>query len=307
MVEFGHAEAGFRRCASALQRGACSFGLLVAFLLGMISHANADICGALRSQLDGGGRSPEVAQLNKQLAAIRGFERQRKCSAGNSGGLFNACGDLARRRSQVEQKIQVAARSAGRGNAVAIRARMNDLGCAMARPQRRDDRQANAWGRGNAMLFCVRLTDGYFFPAPNSQFVGAEDYKPTLSRCQYICDERQMDVYLLNDGALESEEMLSIESRKPYRELASAFAYREAVDFSACDSQRYNRRVNEARARATTPKTVDADEVVLPVPEARPDVDGLLAYTNESASKSLELLRRKVRIVGVPYLPDPVN
>lgn len=300
MNGFGQTAPSFRRLAPR----ACVRALLVSLvvLLAMAPRAMANVCDALRAQLGGPTRSsPEVAQLNKQLAAIRAFQRQRACSARNSGGLFNACGDLARRQAEVQRKIASAARSGG-GRGAAIRARMASLGCTTnsGRQQRRDEGQA--WARGNAMLFCVRLTDGYLFPAPNSQFVGAEDYELTLSRCQYICDEQQMDVYLLGDSTLETEEMLSIKSRQAYKELSSAFAYREAANFRACDWQRYNRRVNEARARTITPKTVDADAVVLPVPQSRPDVDGLTAYSDQTAA--IATPDRKVRVVGAPYLPN---
>ncbi|RUY01197.1 hypothetical protein EN991_37305, partial [Mesorhizobium sp. M7A.F.Ca.US.005.03.2.1] len=78
---------------------------LAAVLFGTLS-SYADSCGAIRSQLLSGGRSnganPELAQLRRQLAAIQTIERQRQCTAKSSlGGLFNACADLARSRSDV--------------------------------------------------------------------------------------------------------------------------------------------------------------------------------------------------------------
>ena len=32
--------------------------------------------------------------------------------------------------------------------------------------------QSHVASETNTRLFCVRLSDGYYFPAPNSQFVG---------------------------------------------------------------------------------------------------------------------------------------
>ncbi|MER9688204.1 hypothetical protein [Mesorhizobium sp. M0139] len=75
-----------------------------------ISASLADPCAALRSQLAPSGRSggisPQLAQLRRQLAAIQGLERQRRCTAQSAvGGFFNACADLAKSRTQVQRQI----------------------------------------------------------------------------------------------------------------------------------------------------------------------------------------------------------
>ncbi len=67
----------------------------------------------------------------------------------------------------------------------------------------------------NTMLFCVRVTDGYFFPAPNSQFVGVDHVKNTL-----------------DDMALESEVMASVKDGRSYIYCASGRSNSGApVDF----------------------------------------------------------------------------
>ncbi|WP_432285446.1 DUF2865 domain-containing protein [Aminobacter sp. BA135] len=92
---------------------------------------------------------------------------------------------------------------------------------------------------GQAMLYCVRLKDGYYFPAPNAQFVNAGHYDNTLDRCRYICNDKAMDVYELDDIGRETEEMASVGTRQSYRDLPSAFAYREMADSHGCDLPRY--------------------------------------------------------------------
>lgn len=77
------------------------------------------------------------------------------------------------------------------------------------------------------MLFCVRLSDGYFFPAPKSQFARSDDVKDTVDQCRYICDDASVDLYMLDDPSLETEEMIALETRKPYKDLPAAFRYRE--------------------------------------------------------------------------------
>ncbi|MDX8523257.1 hypothetical protein RFM68_01955 [Mesorhizobium sp. MSK_1335] len=72
-------------------------------ILALTQVSYADSCSALRSQMLSGGRgaaSPRLAQLRRQLAAIQGIERQRRCTASSAaGGFFNACADLARNRA----------------------------------------------------------------------------------------------------------------------------------------------------------------------------------------------------------------
>lgn len=282
---------------------------IAAFILTVsaVSYAHADACSALRSQLRTVGRSvnanPEAAQLARQLAAIRALERKRQCSATRDrGGLFNPCADLAKRRAAVQRQIgQVSRRgSAGPDDAAAIRARIAALGCAASPGRQRTARAAPA----PAMLFCVRLSDGYLFPSPHSQFVGEDDYKATLDRCRFICGEEGMDVYTLEDVSRETEEMVSVETRKPYTELPSAFAYREATAFRACDLQRYYRRVEEARARSVTPFKMT--HVVIPVPTPRPDMSTFASISggpSEAAPASAEPAKRRVRLVGPAFLP----
>jgi len=243
------------------------FIFALAFIIFIFSSpppARADACSDLRSQLRATGRtgntkaSPEVAQLTRQLAAIRALERQRQCSASDDrGGFFNPCADLASRRDEVLRQMNRAAgpgrRSASFDGGVAIRAKLAALGCPAPQPRQAGQEGDRTMAGGPAMLFCVRLSDGYFFPAPNSQFVGENDYKTTLDRCRFICADSGMDVYSLRDVSLETEEMVSIETRKPYKDLTVAFAYRHAAAFRSCDLQRYYRRVDEARARSVTP------------------------------------------------------
>ncbi|TGQ77640.1 hypothetical protein EN849_32825, partial [Mesorhizobium sp. M2D.F.Ca.ET.206.01.1.1] len=98
----------------------------------------ADSCGAIRSQLlsAGGGVSPALAQLRRQLAAIQGLEKQRRCTAQSAaGGFFNACADLARNRTEVQRQIAAASNS-GRDNS-SLRARFAALGCSSGAKQER--------------------------------------------------------------------------------------------------------------------------------------------------------------------------
>ncbi|TIW91826.1 MAG: DUF2865 domain-containing protein [Mesorhizobium sp.] len=287
-----------------------------AFFLGTLS-SYADSCGAIRSQLlsagRSGGASPELAQLRRQLAAIQTIERQRQCSAKSSlGGLFNACADLVRSRTDVQRRIAAAGNSAR--DTSGLQARFIALGCtpsAKQRPARAapsTTQSAGATLGGNAMLFCVRLSDGYFFPAPKSQFAASGDMKETADQCRYICDDPSVDLYTLSDASLETDQMVALDTRKPYTELPAAFRYRDDANFKACDVKRYYQRVTELRARTVTP--VDMSNAIIPLPTVKPDLDTVAAVvaTGTEASgaaqhQSIEAGKRLVRVVGPAFFP----
>lgn len=287
---------------------------MAAFLLATPS-SHADGCSAIRSQLLSGGRaggvSPELAQLRRQLAAIQNIERQRQCTAKSSlGGLFNACADLAKNRTDVQRRIADAANS-GRDTS-GLQARFAALGCAPSakeKPRAAPGAQsAGAMLGGNAMLFCVRLSDGYFFPAPKSQFAGSGDLKETADQCRYICDDPGVDLYTLSDASLESEKMVALDTRKPYTELPTAFRYRDDASFKSCDVKRYYKRVAELRARTVTPANMS--NAIIPLPTAKPDtgtVAGIHAPEAEAMGaaqhQSIEASRRPVRVVGPAFFP----
>lgn len=154
------------------------------------------------------------------------------------------------------------------------------------------------------MLYCVRLADGYYFPAPNAQFVNTGYYDNTLDRCRFICNDNAMDVYELDDIGRETEEMASVKTRQSYKDLPAAFAYRDRAAFQGCDLPRYYRRANEMRARTVTPKNMEA--AIIPVPQARPELlldDTVTAFVPETP-KAMPATTRKIRVVGTPFLPN---
>ncbi|WP_292583617.1 MULTISPECIES: DUF2865 domain-containing protein [unclassified Mesorhizobium] len=244
-----------------------------------------------------------MAALRRQLAAIQGIERRRGCTAANAqGGFFNACADLARSSSEVQARI---ARAMNAGSGVMPQARLAALGCAASQERRapKKDPPVNVLG-GNAMVFCVRPSDGYFFPAPKSQFAGRDDVKAMADQCRYICDDPTVELYTLGDPSLETDQMVAFETRKPYTELPAAFKYRENADFKACDVKRYHQRVAELRARTVTP--TDLSNASIPLPTAKPQA-AVLPLDNENLGAaqqaSIEAGHRHVRVVGPAFFP----
>ncbi|MER9634272.1 DUF2865 domain-containing protein [Mesorhizobium sp. M0228] len=280
------------------------------------SSSYADSCGAIRSQLlsagRGAGTSPELAQLRRQLAAIQRLERQRRCTAKTAGFFFNPCADLVSSKAEVQRQIARLSNS-GRDTS-GLKARFVALGCAApaAKKQQAQQNQPQAEQRtapkpqsagaimgGNRMLFCVRLSDGYFFPAPKSQFAKNDDLKETVDQCRYICDDAGVELYTLSDATRETEEMIALETQKPYVELATAFRYRDDANFKACDVKRYYQRVAELRARTVTPANMS--NAIIPLPTAKPDF-GIVAEIPESGIQTAgtALAGEKTPVAEVP-------
>ncbi|WP_292615133.1 DUF2865 domain-containing protein [Mesorhizobium sp.] len=167
------------------------------------------------------------------------------------------------------------------------------------------------------MLFCVRLSDGYFFPAPKSQFAKKDDLKETVDQSRYICDDVGVDLYTLEDASLETEAMVALETRKPYTELPTAFRYREDANFKACSVKRYSRRGFELRARTVTPANMA--DAIIPLPTTKPDLGAVAeipgpdapeapnaeakgAVQHQSIERSTET--RPVRVIGPAFFPE---
>ncbi|WP_245268849.1 DUF2865 domain-containing protein [Mesorhizobium loti] len=274
------------------------------------SSSYADSCGAIKSQLASAGSrgaSPELAQLRRQLAAIQGLERQRKCTAQSAaGGFFNACADLARNRTEVQRQMAAAS---GRDMS-GLQERFAALGCTSSASNQRSAKTQSAgimFG-GNAMLFCVRQSDGYFFPAPKSQFADGTNLKDMADQCRYICDDPAVDLYTLSDASLETEKMVALDTRKPYTELPTAFRYRDDANFKACDIKRYYQRVAELRARTVTP--ADMTNAIIPLPLPKPEFGNVAAIPQLATEgqglaqqQSIDASKRPVRLVGPAFFP----
>ncbi|MEQ1951883.1 DUF2865 domain-containing protein [Mesorhizobium yinganensis] len=302
-------------------RGSCRFSIVEAALRGLVSRlgvavliavalagsAYAQSCSdLLRMAARGGGGTAETAALSRQLAALQALERKRQCSGKSRGGFFDPCADLRNRKAEVQRQL---AKSRDGGAAV-WRARAAAMGCEFnqrrATTVAKRSAPSGPYVGSNAMLYCVRMSDGYFFPVPGAQFVDSSDYKDTVDQCGYICKGSETSVYRLDDPGLETEEMVSVETGKPYKELPTAFAYRETVNFQGCDFPSYYRRVEEARARTVTPS--DMKNAVIPLPKERPEgAPPLMALSEEKApSPALAEMpdNRPVRVVGPNFFPE---
>lgn len=279
-------------------------------LLAGSGFARADSCAAIESQMRVAAEvsNSKAAQIRKQIAAIRANERQRSCTAEKvaAGGLFNTCRGLAQRREAAERELANTKGSSGAGNR--LMGRYRALGCAArSRPALKTSsdrseaaRKSGSRYAGNALYFCVRPSDGYFFPAPNSQF-GKKDYARIASeQCRFICEDSSMALYVLEDPDLETGEMVSVETNTPYRDLPSAFHYRDEK-FARCNWPRYFALIDELRARTVTPRNLT--NAIIPLPTFRPQQQDTV-LTSAYSAETVEDAHREIRMIGPIFLPE---
>lgn len=272
--------------------------------------AHAGTCAALQQQMRSAdeGRSPHVASLLRQLAAIQKHQEQRRCFASSQGSFFNPCHGLATREANVRAQLgKLDDISAGKHKE--LRAQSAALGCRtpQEKPAQVPEKQRTG-GAGReqqhakgAQLFCVRLKDGYYFPAPNTEMAGNDKVESQLARCRSICETDDMHLYVLGRLGKESDEMVSVKDGKAYMHLPTAFRYRDVGEFSRCNFRGYHLKAAQERANKGT-LSAYAD-VVMPVPRQRPDP--LTSTEKSQGTRPTEIASdRKEKLVRV-ILPAP--
>lgn len=162
------------------------------------------------------------------------------------------------------------------------------------------------------VLYCVRPSDGYYFPTPHSQYLERDQTDAALDRCRFICRDPEMRLFTLPGRDIESRELVSLEGGEPYRELANAYAYRESRDFKSCDHQRYHAMVETMRV--TKEMSEKLADLRIPLPTPRPQLGaGIEMAEGDAANVSFETTAsvaagtedpKPVRIVGPQYLAD---
>ncbi len=281
-----------------------SFSLLFLLAFLLTSPALAALCAdsALISQ---------DQALKRQLTAVKSLERSRKCTAENAqGGFFNACRDLAQRRGDIQSKLQASAAALARcSGSSAASATATQKRTAKTPPSvsiKKTDMTAGTFNQflgkysGTPLLFCVRLSDGYYFPAPHSQFAKSDQVKETLAQCSFICETPDVNLYVLSDPAAETSGMLSVDKRETYANLPTAYRYQSDRNFNKCNWDRYNSYIKQVKLGRDKTKKNKAPATQKAVPtlaeiEAEIEPAPLRDLTEGSADRS-------IRIVGPEFL-----
>ncbi|WP_455269310.1 DUF2865 domain-containing protein [Rhizobium herbae] len=284
---------GFTEIAGRIGRMGTTVVAAVLTLTIHVSGVQAGNCAPARAS-----GSPEISRLQRQIAANRAFQVKYSCDA---KATF-ACREIAGRIAQTNARIaslsgasqqvcarQAVAERAPAGRSVAAASRSATAGYALRRISAKIETR------------CVRLSDGYSFPTPNSGYNTTSDMEAIAAQCKFICDDPAMDVYRITSADRNTDEMISVTTGARYAELPNAGTYRTASPLKTCDMNRFYKTV-----LAKTPAAADAPisnvENVQPV-EAL-NVALLEDVGLRGTASFVQPQTRKVRIVGAAYLPD---
>jgi len=247
--------------------------------------------------------SPEIARLQRQIAANRTFEVKYSCAAASTF----ACREIAERIAQASARLaslSAASNQSCRKPTVAARTPVRRTDPAAARSAT----AGYALPRISAKMEtrCVRLSDGYSFPTPNSGYNTAEDVEAIAAQCKFICDDPAMDVYRMTGADRNTDEMVSVTTGTRYAELPNAGAYRTAAPLKTCDMNRFYKTVL-AKIPATDPAGPDLallkSQTVQPAEAGALNVALLGDVGLRGTASFVPAPARKVRIVGAAYLP----
>ncbi len=247
--------------------------------------------------------SPEIARLQRQIVANRAFEVKYSCAAQSTFACREIAGRIAQTSarlaslsaasSQSCKKPMIAERAPARRTAAAP-VRSTTAGYALPHISARMETR------------CVRLSDGYSFPTPNSGYSRVEDVEAIAAQCKFICDDPAMDVYRMTGADRNTDEMVSVTTGTRYAELPNAGAYRTAAPLQTCDMNRFYKTVL-AKIPATDPADPDLvlsnSQTVQPAEAGALNVALLGDVGLRGTASFVPAPARKVRIVGAAYLP----
>ncbi|WP_210168455.1 DUF2865 domain-containing protein [Rhizobium sp. Leaf384] len=253
----------------------------------------------------------EAARLQRQIATNRTMAHKHGCDL-EIGGFV--CREVAGRIAQARAALSAlpsACKADGRATHAAISPKrvIRQLAKAEASTARPALSAAT-----RVATFCVRLSDGYYFPTPNSGFSPRRaSIEGLAAQCRAICATANMDVFQQPRGNGEPMDMVSLSTGRRYRDLDVAGLYRKAEQAKTCDASRIFsadfRPMSAASMPATAPQNgseaaPDRGPTVLATLEGSPD-KGLFSDVGLRGTRTdIPRFPRKVRMVGPAFLPD---
>lgn len=353
-------------------------GLLLAALApeAALAQAGTRLCRQLEAQLaslSGGGTASAqtrkyddaIARQRGQMDKARGQARQAGCGFAVAGGALAFCGELNAMLARMEKNLSELQRQRTKlsgGDARRERARvmasLDINGCrapkrtlpAAVAQQPREQRVID--GRSGVRIgglpgafrtMCVRACDGYYFPISYSVSSGA--FERDGKACEAMCPGTRVELYYHRLPDEDSEDMVSVATGVPYREMKNAFLYRKpgASIPAACGCGPTAQGAAQGATQgfqtiggdyeANEPAGLPDDEAVeetttaaIPLPSTRPDPaeDPETLSTREGGLDAEGLKRlatppparpvvkaagkpgeKQVRVVGPAFLPGP--
>lgn len=276
--------------------------LTILMLIALTDGVYAASCGA-------SAQSTAVKMLTRQLSALRAIERGRGCRPGETGGgFFNACRDVGMQINAVQQELRSASAADRECKAVERTTKRPaatkvSAPTALARSAPAADAPKKVRGPKNALQYCVRLSDGYYFPTPNSQFGQKGGTDAALMQCKMICNTDNMAIYI-NDQNEEAAEMVSVQTGQSYADLPTVYDYHGEGDFKRCDWNGYVAKV--ASLMTTRKQSRRPKEVAVPLPDAR-STDDPVDVAEIPAEQYRPAPSTVIRMVGPAFMPDTEN
>lgn len=352
---------------SELRRGFLP-ALLFAFLLpgAALAEPGTRACRQLEAQLaalsGGGGGSARrydeaIGRQREEIGKARAQARRAGCGFALIGGSAAQCGKINATLARMDKNLSELQRKRtqlGGGDTRRDRARimaaLDANGCRAAkRPAATPRTEARAGATafppapgarnlsGNLRTLCVRTCDGYYFPISWSVSSGA--FERDTKACQAMCPGTQVELYHHSIADEDSESMVSAATGLPYRDMKSAFLYRQpgasiptgcgcgaaaAQAASGFQTIGGDYAANEPAGLGGNDAATAEPAVPLPLlrPDAAEDPETLTAREGGLDAEGLKRLAtptvaapshaaggepadRHVRVVGPVFLPDP--
>lgn len=170
----------------------------------------------------------------------------------------------------------------------------------------------NAAAEGGLRTLCVRTCDGSFFPIASN--ASPLDFRAQAEQCEKMCPGTETELYFHSMTDQETADMVSAETGKPYRDLPTAFAYRNATAKApgcACNMAAYHEEMQkQEEAAKPQPEKPYSGITTIPSPQgdnaAKPTEQQQAAKPPEAPvpERDYDPNDSRVRVVGPKFLPD---
>lgn len=267
------------------------------------SKASSEVCVMQTSSTN-----PAAKMLERQLSALRSIQRSRGCKAGDStGGFFNACREVSLKIDEVQQELRSTVNLNGscRANIIPRTTRTSKPKAVQVPVSAKTQVQSSSEipkkmrRTSGALQYCVRLSDGYYFPTPNSQFSQKGGTDIALIQCKMICNDDDMAIYV-NEKDAETAEMVSVKTGETYADLPTAYDYHGEGDFKRCD---WNGYVKKVSVLLSAPRQLKRRGV-----GGKPDSKVFQKSEREATTPHQHRAPSYlVRVVGPAFIPDTEN
>jgi hypothetical protein len=169
----------------------------------------------------------------------------------------------------------------------------------------------NATAEGGLRTLCVRTCDGSFFPiAANASPL---DFRAQAEQCQKMCPGTQTELYFHSMADQETADMISAETGKPYKDLPTAFAYRNASTKApgcACNMAAYHDEMKKQETARPEAEKPYSSITIIPSPQGekaqQPTELQQAAKPPEQPvpERDYDPNNSNVRVIGPKFLPD---